>query len=109
MWSVEKRAERLEYMHPKPSSHFGRIVGNPEVICPGSELVMGSRLVVSNAMRLASAFKGSNERLSRVHAYKDEGHSDASSIKRVTCSSDADCSVFSMKNGSLSAAAKSRM
>ena len=25
MWSAEKRAEALEYMHPKPSSHSGRI------------------------------------------------------------------------------------
>ena len=25
-------AERLEYMHPKPSSHSGRIVGKQEVI-----------------------------------------------------------------------------
>jgi hypothetical protein len=32
VWSAEKRAEGLEYMHPKPSSHSGRIVGNPEVI-----------------------------------------------------------------------------
>jgi len=31
VWSAEKRAEGLEYMHPKPSSHSGRIVGNPEV------------------------------------------------------------------------------
>ena len=31
MWSAEKRAEGLEYMHPKPSLHSGRIVGNPEV------------------------------------------------------------------------------
>ena len=27
MWSAEKRAEGLEYMHPKPNSHSGRIVG----------------------------------------------------------------------------------
>jgi hypothetical protein len=33
--SAEKRAERLEYMHPKPSSHSGRIVGNPEAIAIG--------------------------------------------------------------------------
>jgi hypothetical protein len=26
VWSAEKRAEGLEYMHPKPSSHSGRIV-----------------------------------------------------------------------------------
>ena len=32
MWSAEKRAEGLEYMHPKPSSHSGRIVGDSEVI-----------------------------------------------------------------------------
>ena len=32
MWSAEKRAEGLEYMHPKPSSHSGRIVGNTSPI-----------------------------------------------------------------------------
>jgi hypothetical protein len=32
VWSAEERAEGLEYMHPKPSSHSGRIVGKPEVI-----------------------------------------------------------------------------
>jgi hypothetical protein len=32
VWSAEKRAEGLEYMHPKPSSHSGRIVGQWEVI-----------------------------------------------------------------------------
>jgi len=32
MCSAEKRAEGLEYMHPKPSSHSGRIVGKPEAI-----------------------------------------------------------------------------
>jgi hypothetical protein len=31
VWSAEERAEGLEYMHPKPSSHSGRIVGKPEV------------------------------------------------------------------------------
>src|SRR5580693_8404762 len=56
-----------------------------------------------------SAFKGSNERLSRVDSCKDEGHSDAASIKRVTSSSEGDCFVFSMKKGSLSAATKSRI
>ena len=30
MWSAEKRAEGLEYMHPKPGSHSGRIVGEPD-------------------------------------------------------------------------------
>jgi hypothetical protein len=29
VWSAEKRAEGLEYMHAKPSSHSGRIVGIP--------------------------------------------------------------------------------
>ena len=38
MWSAEKRAEGLEYMHPKPSSHSGRIVGDQEVIQMGTEL-----------------------------------------------------------------------
>jgi hypothetical protein len=57
----------------------------------------------------ARAFKGSNDRLSRVDACKDEGHSDASSIKRVTSSSEDDCSIFSTKKGSLSAATKSRI
>ena len=56
-----------------------------------------------------SAFKGSNCRLSRVDACKDGGHSDVSSIKRVTSSSEDDCSVFFMKKGSLSAATKSRI
>jgi hypothetical protein len=31
----QKRAEGLEYMHPKPSSHSGRIVANPEVVSEG--------------------------------------------------------------------------
>jgi hypothetical protein len=29
--SAEERAEGLEYMHPKPSSHSERIVGKPEI------------------------------------------------------------------------------
>ena len=42
MWSAEERAEGLEYMHPKPSSHSGRIVGNPSLtrlgkVCPSSD------------------------------------------------------------------------
>ena len=37
MWSAEKRAEGLAYMHPKPSSHSGRIVGNPS--CKNALLV----------------------------------------------------------------------
>jgi hypothetical protein len=32
VWSAEKRAEGLEYMHPKPSSHSGRIVGYSSLI-----------------------------------------------------------------------------
>ena len=32
MWSAEKRAEGLEYMHSKPSSHSGRIVRDPPAI-----------------------------------------------------------------------------
>ena len=36
-------------------------------------------------------------------------HSDASSIKRDTSSSEGDCFVFSMKKGSLSATTKSRI
>jgi hypothetical protein len=46
--AMKLEAEGLEYTHPKPSSHSGRIVGNPEVICPGSGLVMRSRLVGSD-------------------------------------------------------------
>jgi hypothetical protein len=56
-----------------------------------------------------SALKGSNDRLSRVDTCKDEGHSVASSIKRVTSSADTGWFVFSMKKGSLSAATKSRI
>jgi hypothetical protein len=56
-----------------------------------------------------SAFKGSNERLSGVDTCKDEGHSDASSIKRVTSSSEGDCFLFTIEKGSLSAATKSRI
>jgi hypothetical protein len=41
VWSAEERAEGLEYMHPKPSSHSGRIVGYPSLIalrqsCPST-------------------------------------------------------------------------
>src|ERR1700734_3055910 len=57
----------------------------------------------------SSAFKGRNDRLSRVDACKDKGHADTSSVKRVTSSSEDDCSVFSMKRGSLVAATKSRI
>jgi hypothetical protein len=41
VWSAEKRAEGLEYMHPKPSSHSGRIVGNPQVMAKvlGNEVI----------------------------------------------------------------------
>ena len=51
MWSAEKRAEGLEYMHPKPSSHSGRIVGYPEgiqIVTCGS--VPRSRLVLERAV-----------------------------------------------------------
>jgi hypothetical protein len=41
VWSEEKRAEGLEYMHPKLSSHSVRIVGNSSATrlgkgCPSS-------------------------------------------------------------------------
>ena len=38
MWSAEKRAEGLEYMHPKPSSHSG---------------VLSATLTQSNYVRVA--------------------------------------------------------
>ena len=38
MWSAEKRAEGLEYMHPKPSSHSGRIGRQPFLYRIGEEL-----------------------------------------------------------------------
>jgi hypothetical protein len=31
VWSAEKRAEGLKYMQLNPSSHSGRVVGNPEL------------------------------------------------------------------------------
>jgi len=37
VWTAEKRAEGLEYMHPKPSSRSGRIVGS-SYLGIGSEL-----------------------------------------------------------------------
>ena len=67
------------------------------------------RIADNRELMAIGAFKGSNERLPRADDCKDEGHSDASSIKRVTSSSEDDCSVFSMKKGSLSAATKSRI
>jgi len=73
--------------------------------CGASELTIWELIGSINT----SAFKGSNERLSRVETCEDDGHSDASSIKRVTSSSEDDCFVFSIKKGSLSAAAKSRI
>jgi hypothetical protein len=42
VWSAEERAEGLEYMHPKPSSHSGRIVGKPET---GFEEIRVDRLL----------------------------------------------------------------
>jgi hypothetical protein len=38
----------------------GRIVGYAEVICPGSGLVMGSRLIASDHSLTTSAFVGTN-------------------------------------------------
>jgi len=73
----------------------GRVVGYTEVIQDGhrADQYPGSRPVFRNSDRASTpgyrdpgAFKGSNDRLSRVDACKDEGHSDASSIKRVTSS-----------------------
>ena len=37
MWSAEKRAEGLEYMHPKPSSPSGRIVADSDLCHHGPE------------------------------------------------------------------------
>ena len=37
MWSAEKRAEGLEYMHPKPSSASGRIVADSDLCHHGPE------------------------------------------------------------------------
>ena|SRR5271157_2726437 len=39
-WSAKKRAEKLEYMHAKPSSHSGRIVGYSEI---GNLFVVGDK------------------------------------------------------------------
>ena len=39
MWSAEKRAEGLEYMHPKPSSHSGRIVASLDRKCIGQKML----------------------------------------------------------------------
>jgi hypothetical protein len=49
VWSAEKRAEGLEYMHPKPSSHSGHIVSKPEVTL-GPDLFGGQ---VVNALYIA--------------------------------------------------------
>ena len=46
MWSAEKRAEGLEYMHPKPSSPSGRIVDKPET---DSRLVANFRVARDSA------------------------------------------------------------
>jgi len=53
VWSAEKRAGGLEYMHPKPSSHSGRIVGKPEVTL-GPDLFGGQ---VVNALYIASDYQ----------------------------------------------------
>ena len=47
VWSAEKRAEGLEYMHPKPSSHSGRIVG-----------ITGQSLPVLMVCRMMDVFWG---------------------------------------------------
>jgi hypothetical protein len=54
VWSAEERAEGLDYMHPKPSSHSGRIVGKPEVIL-GLDLFAGQ---VVNAFLFCVGFIG---------------------------------------------------
>jgi hypothetical protein len=66
VWSAEKRTEGLEYMHPKPSSHSGRIVGKQEVMVRSRHLELlphsqslgnsyamgkGRHLLVRSAMR----------------------------------------------------------
>jgi hypothetical protein len=42
VWSAEKRAEGLEYMRPKPSSHSGRIVASLDRKCLGQKSVLES-------------------------------------------------------------------
>ena len=37
MWSAGKRAEGLGYIHPKPSSHSGRIVADSDLCHHGRE------------------------------------------------------------------------
>jgi hypothetical protein len=53
VWSAEERAEGLEYMHPKPSSHSGRIVDNPEVTL--GPYLFGGQVV--NALYIASDYQ----------------------------------------------------
>ena len=57
MWSAEKRAEGLEYMHPKPSSHSGRTVGNPSMIrIPSSKPGLNADSVIHRGLN--SLFAG---------------------------------------------------
>jgi hypothetical protein len=59
VWSAEKRAEGLEYMHPKPSSHSGRIVGKREVI---RQLLDSSSTAKNDELhRLAISFRPTNQ------------------------------------------------
>jgi hypothetical protein len=78
------------------------------IAASSGELVLhsvGCARTTNQASRIESVniseFKGRNDRFSRVDACKDEGHSDASSIKTVTCSSEHDCFVGSMKKAAL--------
>jgi hypothetical protein len=52
VWSVEKRAEGLEYMHPKPSSHSGRILGNPYLGIISGLPVIWPEIVAHNFLRI---------------------------------------------------------
>ena len=56
MWSAEKRTEGLEYMHPKPRSHSGRIVGYPEVNCGAPGLRGGLRVLERVLLHVSGTF-----------------------------------------------------
>ena len=58
MWSAEKRAEGLEYMHPKPSSHSGRIVGQ----------CLPMTAIVDLRFRLNGVVVGSNPHITKKNA-----------------------------------------
>jgi len=49
VWSAEKRAEGLEYLHPKPSSHSGRIVATRRLTPLQAELTLGTPGLVLGA------------------------------------------------------------